>query len=520
MKNYSKHITNRPQTQPAFGRTDMVQNNAGGYGFKITPQEQLERFLLIGSEGGTYYVGEKKLTEDNAQTILSLIKANGLGVVSTVVDFAVNNRAPKADAGVFVLAMAATYGDAATKKAAYDAISKVAKTSTQLFTFVSNIQNLRGWSKGLCKGVSKFYTERKPEQVAYQMVKYRNRAGFTHKDVIRLAHPRTKDEITNSLFKYAVGKATEAETPSELVQTYGLAQTATVEELVTLIKTVNLTWEMVPTDKLNNVDVLSALLVKMPLTALIRNLNRFSYNGMTKGNTETVKMIVKKLTSEEEVRKAGIHPLMVVNSMFTYSKGRGEKGTKVWEANQNIVDAMTTTFELSLKSLEATGKRILVAVDVSGSMNKEVGGMSMTASQIGNVLSSVILRSEANSELVWFDTKLVNPTIGRRTSIDDVIRLTHRGGGTDCSVPLKHAANTLNEYDAIIILTDYETWAGKQHAFEVLASYRKNVNKDVKVIEVALTSTPNAQIPNDDKNLLRVVGFDASVIEVINSYLK
>src|SRR5579863_8446459 len=182
MKNYSNAISGpTPQTQPIFGRTDMVKNNAGGYGFEVTPQQRLERFLLIGSEGGTYYVGEQKLTQENATTIIALIKSYGLSVVSTVIDFATNNRAPKADAGLFVLALAATHGDQDTKNASYSAIAKVCKTATHLFTFLANIQNLRGWSRGLRRGVARFYTDKDAGQVAYQLVKYRNRAGFTHK---------------------------------------------------------------------------------------------------------------------------------------------------------------------------------------------------------------------------------------------------------------------------------------------------------------------------------------------------
>src|SRR6267142_950864 len=101
MKNYSNVISGpTPQTKPIFGRTDMVKNNAGGYGFEVTPQDRLERFLLIGSEGGTYYVNEQKLTEENATAIIGLIKSDGLSVVATVVNFAENNLAPKADAGL------------------------------------------------------------------------------------------------------------------------------------------------------------------------------------------------------------------------------------------------------------------------------------------------------------------------------------------------------------------------------------------------------------------------------------
>lgn len=520
MKNYSSVLTGITQQQPLPGQK-MSPNNAGGFGFDVTPQERLERFLLIGSEGGTYYVKEQKLTIENADNVINLIKSNGVQVVKTVVEFATENRAPKADAGLFVLALAATYGDLETKSLAYSVISKVCKTSTQLFTFLSNVQNLRGWSRGLRSGVAKFYTSRTAEQVAYQMVKYRNRAGFTHKDALRLSHAKPVDTSTGKLFGYATGKVTPAESGSILVTAFEKAQTVeSTKELAGLIAEYNLTWEMVPNEKLNDATVLTALLQKMPLTALIRNLNRFSYNGLTETNNETVKTIVNKLTDADAVAKSGIHPVNVVNSMLTYSSGHGQKGSKSWQANQNIVDALSTTYDLALKALVPTGKTILVGVDISGSMSSPVGGMSMSCAQIANVLAVTILKSEKNAEMVWFDTDLQNPTLGRRSSIDEVIRHSPHGGGTDCAQPFVHALKNKTKYDAILIFTDSETWAGGTHGITLLDEYRRKVNKDVKVVEVAMEANHTSVIPENDKNLLRVVGFDASVTEVINTFLK
>lgn len=520
MKNYSKNITNQPQSSPIFGRTDMVKNNAGGYVFEITPQQRLERFLLIGSEGGTYYVDERELTEENAQNVVNLIKTNGLEVVKTVVNFAVGNRATKADAGLFVLALCTTYGNEDVKTAAYSAISTVCKTSTHLFLFLSNIQNLRGWSSGLRKGVAKFYTNLTTDKLAYQLVKYRNRAGFTHADALRLSHPKAKNDLQNTLFKYAVGKTTEVEVDQPLIQAFGKAQQSKGKELVNLIAEGRLTWEMIPTEALNDVDVLTALLPNMPLTALMRNLNRFAYNGMTNGNTTTTKAIVAKLTNEENVKKSGIHPINIINGMLTYSTGRGALGNKTWDVNQNIVDALADTYELAVKSVVPTGKSILIGVDISGSMSAGVAKTQMSCAQVANVLALTILKTEKNAELVWFDTNLIPAKIGRRNSVDDAIRLAPHGGGTDCAQPLIHAANTLNHYDAIIIFTDNETWAGQRHALDVLNSYRRTVNQNVKVIEVALVANASSVMPEDDPNLLRVVGFDSSVTEVINEFLK
>jgi 60 kDa SS-A/Ro ribonucleoprotein len=270
---------------------------------------------------------------------------------------------------------------------------------------------------------------------------------------------------------------------------------------------------------LNDKEVLKALLPNMPLNALVRNLNRFAKAGLTEGNSETTKAIVAKLTDAEYVKKSGMHPVNVVNSMLTYSSGRGVKGDSTWKVNQNIVDALQDTYELALKAIVPTGKKILIGVDVSPSMSAAVNGMQLNAMQVAVVLAVTMLKSEKNAELVCFDTRIVNPTFGRRTSIDEVLKFHPNGNGTDCAQPLVYAANKLESYDAILILTDTETWAGPRHGFEVLQSYRKNVNRDVKVIEVAMVANHSSTMPADDKNLLRVVGFDASVVNVINKYL-
>lgn len=521
MKNYSNLTSTKktPQTQPMFGQT-MVKNSAGGYSFQITPQEQLERFILIGTEGGTYYATEQKLTKENATAIVAMIKTDGVKVVQTVVDFAINNRAPKADAGLFVLALAASFGNQETKNLVYANLTKVVRNATQLFLFLSNIQNLRGWSRGLRKAVARFYTDKDIDKLAYQIVKYRERAGFTHRDAIRLSHPKTSDKARNKLFSYAVGKSTEAESGNATVKTFGKAKDATGTKLVNLITKGELTWEMVPTEALNDKAVLVALLDNMPLTALIRNLNRFAYNGLTDTNNDVTKKIVAKLTDEAIVSGSGIHPVNVINYMLTYSTGKGQKGNKTWTANQRIVDALGETYELALKAVKPTNKAILIGVDVSGSMQAAVGNMAMNASQLGNVLGLTILKSEKNADMVWFDTGVRAAGFGRRTSIDEAIRLSPNGGGTDCAQPILYALAHRTKYDAIVILTDNESWAGTQHGAEAIKEYRARVNQNVKIIEVAMVSNPHSNLPSNDKNLLRVVGFDSSVIDLINGFLK
>lgn len=518
MKIYSKDLNNTPQTEPIPGRTDMVQNNAGGYGFKVTDQERLERFLTIGSETGTYYVNEQKLAVENASNIINYVKTDGKTVLGTVINFIEDRRAPKVDPALFVLSLLATYGTPEVKSETYSSISKLCKTGTHLFTFLANIQNLRGWSRGLRTGVANWYTNRTPDSLAYQVIKYRNRAGFTHKDVLALSHPKATSNNQNDLFKYIVGKNDNDSVLDPIIYAYEAAQTAETKVLVSLIKEFGLTWEMVPTEKLNDSTVLGALLQNMPLHALLRNLNRFSYNDMTNGVSETVKTITAKL-SKDNVVKSGLHPVTILNALRVYAAGRGDLGSKTWTPNQNIVDALDTAYYSALDGLVPTNKAILVAVDVSGSMSiSTVNKSKMTPKDVAAALSMSIIRPEPNAELIWFDTMGYKPTVGRRSSLDEILKKTPHGGGTDCSIPIRYAIASKNKYDAIVILTDSETWAGNSHAVQQLAQYR-SINPNVKVVEVGMVATGHSVLPMDDKNVLKIAGFDSTVVDVINGFI-
>ena len=56
-----------PQSEPLPGQ---VPNRAGGFTWEVDDMKRLRRFLCMGSEGGTYYIGEKELGRDNAMAII------------------------------------------------------------------------------------------------------------------------------------------------------------------------------------------------------------------------------------------------------------------------------------------------------------------------------------------------------------------------------------------------------------------------------------------------------------------
>lgn len=147
---------NRTAQNQAIPGSAQVANSAGGYAWEITPWQKLDRFLILGTEGGTFYVSEQKLTEAHAMNLLELVKSDGEKVVEKVVEISDAGRAPRNDPAIFALAMAAAYGETPVRQAAFAAVPKVCRTGTHLFQFVSEAEGVRGWGRGMRTAIQRW----------------------------------------------------------------------------------------------------------------------------------------------------------------------------------------------------------------------------------------------------------------------------------------------------------------------------------------------------------------------------
>ena len=172
-----KHKTARTETpihRRTPGRTDEIKNSSGAFVFKVSDKDRLERFLILGTDGGSFYADERKLTKQNATFVKTLIGKNERLVVDTIVDVSDKGRAAKNSPALFALALVFTYGK--DKAYARQAVNKVARTSTHLFEFAQYIDDLGGWGRAKRGALNDWILSRTPEQLAYQAVKYRSRS--------------------------------------------------------------------------------------------------------------------------------------------------------------------------------------------------------------------------------------------------------------------------------------------------------------------------------------------------------
>ena len=195
-----------PQMQPQPGK-DQVVNAAGGYVYALDDWARVDRFLMLGSEGGTYYAAEAKLTRDNAQHLASMVKADGAAVVRRIIDISLAGRAPKQDAAIFALAMCAGWGDDDARRLALtDGLHKVCRTASHLLQFAAYIEQFRGWGRGLRGAIAAWFNGKPLDELAYQAVKYQRRYEWATGDLLRLAHPATDVDARHQLYRWMLGK--------------------------------------------------------------------------------------------------------------------------------------------------------------------------------------------------------------------------------------------------------------------------------------------------------------------------
>ena len=528
------------QREAVMGReTEQVRNNAGGYVFPVTPEVRLDRFLILGSEAGTYYASEAKLTKENAKNALAMIQKDdetGAYVVNRVVELA-NNRAPKIGPPLFVLAMAASFGTPSTQAAAFKALPTVARTASHLFQFIEFADSMRGWGRAMKRAINEWYTEKSVDDLAYQVVKYRNRNNWTHRDVLRKSHPISYDH--NNLFGYMANKPWVTEDENmRLVNAFEAAKTMTdTAEIVAHIEKHNLTWEMLPTEALQKPEVWKAMLPNMPATALMRNLGRLTKLDVLKplSNTEDLQDVIAKFSSADWVKRSRLHPLNILLAYHTYREGGGYRGKLTWDPVTQIADALEEAYEHSFQNVKPTNKNIYVGLDVSGSMGARIFNSPLSAREASAALAMIIARTEPNHHIAAFasgnefktrrfmgTTSMRTVNFSKRDSLRAWVERTSRipMGGTDCAIPMLDAINKKLDVDCFVILTDGETWAGNVHPFEAIKKYRKEMNKpQAKVIVVAMTSTGFTLADPNDAGMMDMVGFDSAMPQIIRDFI-
>lgn len=535
MANYSKTAktvstkapTATPQTQVIPGReANMAQNNAGGYSFVIDIWDRVDRFIILGTDSNTYYATAQKLSEENASVLIDAIKLDGVRVVNRIVEISKSGRAPKNDPALFALGLVFAYGDAAAQTAAEQAVCDVARIGTHILHLAEYVNALRGWGRRIRRAFGNWYIGQSPKGLAVNLTKYANRDGWTHRDILRLAHPKADGEY-QQLLAYAAEKSYNFEGTS--VASYMNAVEAVKRETNTakiaqLISDHKLSREVLPTQALNDAQVWEALLPHMGMGVLVRNLATMTRVGVISPNGEGTKNVLSRMRDMDELKKSKLHPINVLSALMTYRRGAGIRGAHVWTPVQKIIDVLDEMFYNSFGGVVPTGKNILYAIDCSASMDagKIAGIPGLVPRTFAACLAMVAARTETDATFTGFSTSLDYIPISSRSSLEDTIQKMERfnWGGTDCALPMLWAEKKKMRFDGFVTITDSDTWAGAVHPSQALKKYRQTMGVPAKSAVVGVTAESFSIADPNDPLSADFVGADSNTPNLISDFFR
>jgi 60 kDa SS-A/Ro ribonucleoprotein len=206
-------------------------------------------------------------------------------------------------------------------------------------------------------------------------------------------------------------------------------QGVTAAEAARLIREHGLVREHLPTTLLDSVEVWKALLTSgrgMPMEAMVRNLSKVTEIGLFE-DAECVDWVVARLTNADGIRTSRLHPLKPLIASRHCQQGHAQDSRAIISMGfetafvlkalraagdneddaidmllagdvpehcehqaahgkkkrscfpvQRVVDALDAAFKTAFGNVEPTGKRMMLALDASGSMSTLVPGTTVS----------------------------------------------------------------------------------------------------------------------------------------------
>lgn len=513
-----------PQSLPLPG---MIANSAGGYAFPVSKWERLLRFLILGSDQGSYYASARELTLNSLSNVISCYEEDFRRTLETIEVISVANRAPRRLPAIVSLSLAFLDPREQVRKAAADVIPSVIRTGTDMADFIGALRAMKiNMGRVLRRGIAAWYTSKSPNDLVYTLIKYKQRNGVHVHDVFNLVHPKPQTAEQEMLFRWVVRKET-LDFPSDdapfwakrlwAAQEILKADVATATKLIEAYK---LPREVVPTQLLGRREVWEALFPHMPLTAMIRNLNVMAKHGLFDDARQA--RVVERLTPTIII-EAGIHPITILKAYTAFEKNNNYP---------EIKNALERAFYAAFGCVIPTRKRLVVAIDVSASMRGSMITPTLSAHVAASAMALIFKATEPYEPIYL----AFAGDLGKKKEVSGITPLKVHGKSlsdfmesasmmmrnftvTDCSLPMRWALQNDVRVDAFIVLTDNETWAGEIHPVAALAQYRARCTPDAALVVVAMTANNVSIADPNDARMLDVVGFDTAAPEIINAFI-
>jgi 60 kDa SS-A/Ro ribonucleoprotein len=152
------------------------------------------------------------------------------------------------------------------------------------------------------------------------------------------------------------------------------------------------------------------------------------------------------------------------------------------------------------------------------------------------LIACAMLRKCPTATVLAFDTSLYSGPLDGSVVTSAATLAKFGGGGTDCSLPIRYAAEKAVKCDALVLISDNESWVNTgnrpsyvqvggriqlaQHGTPAMQYWRQVQQKNPNAKLVCIDLTPNAtRQTTNESSIANVGGFSDAVFDFISVFL-
>lgn len=488
-------------------------NAAGGKAYKLSVEQALVKLVLTGTLGDTYYTTAVEQL-DELKNLAGQVEPQFLAQVAVYA----REKGYMKDTSAVLLAILCTRDTTLFKQV----FARVVNNGKMLRNFVQIMRSGTVGRKSLgsaAKGeVQQWLLKAHPNEILNAAI------GTTPSlaDVIKMVHPKPKDEARAALFAWIIGREHDASLlPENLqhLQAFRTDSSQPVPEVPFLYLTSQADftrshWE--------------SLLPTMTWTQLRMNLNTLVRNelfapGYDKAN-ENAQYVATRLADVDAIQRANVFPYQLLTTYQATLKS----------VPQVISNALQQAMEVAVGNVAKLPGLVAVGCDVSGSMQSPVTGRRGTKDSatrcidVAALISAAILRKNQNGLVIPFDGQAYDVR-GQLNPFDSVMTMANQlasinGGTTECAAVMAALFHFQVKADLVVIVSDNESWSRgygwmnrATNLDQLWAKYLAEVNPNAKLICLDINPSSSSQV-SKRPNTLNIGGFSDNVFDLIRQF--
>jgi 60 kDa SS-A/Ro ribonucleoprotein len=492
-----------------FTRKADTVNEAGGLAYKLSPKEALAQYAATGCFSHTFYAD----AGEQIDKVLEFADQVDADFVAKTAVFA-REKGHMKDMPAFLVASLSTKDKELFEKV----FPRVIDNGKMLRNFVQIMRSGAVGRKSLGtlpkRLVREWFDKRTSEQIFKQSVGQSPSFG----DILKMVHPKPNDVQREALFGYFIGREVSFDNLPEIVRKFELFKAGESTDVP------DVPFQMLTALPLSAKDW-TEIARNAPWQMTRMNLNTFQRHGVF-SDVGIVEVIAERLRNPEAIRKARVFPFQLLSAYSAASQNR--------EVPRDITEALQDSMEVATENVPSIKGKVYVFPDISGSMHSAVTGYrkgstsAVRCLDVAALVAAAVLRKNPTSEVIPFESKIVNVAINPRDSImTNAQKLASLpAGGTNCSAPLHELNRRKANGDVLIYVSDNESWVDSPYhgrfggsGTETMKQWNefKSRNKDAKLVCIDIQPYAHTQA-QERADILNVGGFSDQVFTLVSEF--